>query len=368
LWLFTEKTSNMQAGFPFKKQITDRGTAFGYPGNGRYFYVLAMTNSPRAVLCLDSQLLTAANYLGSGVWSVNPIIADITVTGDPRALVFIPKLQEIWVVKQGSNAIDKIDANPDSATFNTILSSSSLTLSSGIHSAAIDVVNNVLFVGRGNQIFALVLDQQMNILLSQSTPSPSRCRSIKYDYNTRRTYISDETAGTHINDGARSNKSFSIMFLNAAHSGVAHTDTQYVYYQDNNVLRIANPVTLDLITSVSMSVRFCRMATSEAYNRVISGSYFSNNISFLERESLTFGGSVAKGAILSGEIGNISICVKDNIAVAIPVGALCQHVHVYNVENKTWIGYVNIGKTIGVESTGFQYVGAHTICKNEVDF
>jgi hypothetical protein len=52
-------------------------------GTGRYLYVLTAANN--IVYKLDTSLLLPANYAGSGVWTVNPIVATITLPTLPNS-------------------------------------------------------------------------------------------------------------------------------------------------------------------------------------------------------------------------------------------------------------------------------------------
>jgi hypothetical protein len=371
----------MQEGFPAKKKITNRGMTFGTPNGGRYFYVLAFTNSPRAVLCIDSTLLTAANYAGAGVWTVSPIVADITISDNPTTLVYRADLQQVWVV--GHNAtfrpfITRIDANPNSGTFNTILTTETSTTASAVGASSVfDYVNNTLFIGdssNGLNLWRFNPDGSTKIV-ERGSILPNPVFSV-FDLGSSQVFTSDISQGVFFFDVSKSLTDVLMCrkgVINNAVGGI-YVDSQYVYvsFYTAGQMRVFDKSTLNLTTSISLSnIRNCKFDTNHNYNRIITGSYFSNSISFLEVNTLISGGNLAKGATINSESGTISISNIGDVAVAVPVGGTCQHVHVFNTAAKSWIGYLPLGKTIGVSlatgSGGYgAYVGGHVLCKNSI--
>lgn len=96
----TKITSGQVADITFKsRRETEKFTSQNVPDfgayDGRYLYVLF--DSPNEVKKIDTDLLTSSNYLGSGSWTTDPVVATISLPTLPDSTLY----KSITFVKNG---------------------------------------------------------------------------------------------------------------------------------------------------------------------------------------------------------------------------------------------------------------------------
>lgn len=95
----------------------------GRMGNGRYLYRIA-SGAQTTIQVVDLSLITAANYAGAGSWTANPL-SSITglVSRTTPAIEYNGDKMVVTRHQSGGGNIEVVDANPNSGTFNTLLTS-----------------------------------------------------------------------------------------------------------------------------------------------------------------------------------------------------------------------------------------------------
>lgn len=107
----------MQPGFPSKKKITSRGNSVNFGGDGRYRYDLC----PRArTVVVTDMALDVGTFTPLSVASSSRVATiNLTAGNLYHNICYRSVTQEVWVF--GQTNVIVIDANPNSAAFNTII-------------------------------------------------------------------------------------------------------------------------------------------------------------------------------------------------------------------------------------------------------
>lgn len=103
---------------------------------------------------VDSTLCTAANYLGAGTWTSNPIIASVSLAAGKtyRAMAYDPVLKEVCIHSTDNTRAAIIDADPSSGTFNTLKTTLTTPYSGAATTGALiyNPFKQYYFVGTGS--------------------------------------------------------------------------------------------------------------------------------------------------------------------------------------------------------------------------
>lgn len=347
-----------------------------YGGDGRYLYVLCQGTSPAKVCVIDSTLITAANYLGGGLWTVNPEIAVITLSaGTCYALNYVPTTQEVWIACTTNTKV--IDANPNSGTFNTEIATFT-TMGGGVGASTMamawDAWNQTLIVNANQTVFQLT--DYRTLLASSGAAGIESNRMGKFFSPLGLTMFCNEGIGASMIDSSEIINEFGIQkrnFINSIGGGNSSvwSSEKYIYFSVNGSVQVWSP-DFRLLATVSLTAaRVTRPGFSEKNNRLIFGSIFSNTISFLEETTLTGGGNLTKTYIHASEDGTREFVCVDDVAIAIP-GAFAapsvtfQHVHGINMAAKTYIGYIPLTGLLGSYSFNNSY-NVQNSCKNRIE-
>jgi hypothetical protein len=338
----------MQAGFPFKKQITNRGHSIDWGGDGRYMYVLRYTATNRTVLVFDMNLLAASNYAGAGTWTVNPIIATINVTGTTGAdLCYIARSKQIIVT--GSSNCVRIDADPASATFNTNLGAYSQSIAFGSNCIYDPISNAVLSPSTG---FKKLVDAANDItgggfITTNDTGWNTFGSQILFDSYGCAILGSTQFRGNSIYDPfeiLNNNKWVQVAQWNqSTNSGGCGFCDRYWYVVDNAAIRIYTKEIYPKFVAVISTIGFnARMHFNKDFNYIMSmrTNAAENNISVINTRTLTVAATLSKGTILNGETDNQRIISHKNIMVT---SQNLPHFHVFDLATLSYVGYYNFG-------------------------
>lgn len=364
----------MQEGFPLRNDIVDRPLNIDMGGDGRYIYWLITISGTVRLVCYDASLLTAANYAGAGTWTVSPFVAQINVTISPRQCVYVASRKEVWAI--GDSSIQRVDANPNSATFNTILGSVSHTL--GICSAACYVPDYdvVLLSGQNaNRIISCRTLSQISTtfpFLLGTTDIGSRGN---IQVNTFGHVLIGGSAVSNFGQLQNFNTaptSFNTYFSLHAGNGVVP-----LLKYDNLVTRSASVMTFyKYINYQYQRIAALTVTTENTKTRVgyvnRTGKFFmpnSNNIQVVNTlPVIATGTSIAKGFIQTGEsaCGIIYPCDNDRILIVQASGGsgTFDHFHVIDANAETYIGYVVMTGTYDrLNIAANQFIS----CKNQIE-
>lgn len=116
----------MNPGIPFKKQILNRYPLVNRGGNGRYRYDLCPQARTVVVTDLNDDVGTFTALSIASTARVSTI--SLTAGVNYHNIVFRSLTQEVWVFGNTNTVV--IDANPNSVTFNTIVKTISVGLTS----------------------------------------------------------------------------------------------------------------------------------------------------------------------------------------------------------------------------------------------
>lgn len=364
----------MQPGFPKRSIITSRGDEpiRGLNGQGRYFYIAL---GDRAI-CIDRNLCTAANYAGSGSWTVNPIVATITFgVTNVNSMLYIDRSQQMWFFRSGTNTVYVVDANPSSATFNQLLSNFVIaggTLQGGT-TPSYDYVRNRLYRATGSNTAVIqqinnagtAIDTNISYVWPANNNN-STLRSVSKYFQKTSSFVGlgYQGASLEFNSSAlNTNPNIGVRLVSAFNEGFGWTCEDYIYIQNNGSITVVND-RFELIATISAQARWSRPGYSESQKVLVTGSWFTNSVSFVSKASLTNLANVAKGYLGAGEQGTREIVVSDDVAIIVPYGTSgTSWVHVYDVVTRTYVGYINT--PISLPDIGFYATGL--IAKNRVE-
>lgn len=363
----------MHPGFPKRSIITSRGNEpiRGLNGQGQYFYIAL---GDRAI-CIDRNLCTAANYTGSGGWTINPIVATITFgVTNVTSCIYIDRSQQVWFFRTGTSTVYAVNVNPNSDTFNQIVNTFTITGGTlqGASTPAYDYVRNRLIRSNGSSTAVI---QQLNaggtnIETTVSYTWPSNDSNIssgvfKY-YNKIGSFLRFRTQNNVLSiSSANLDNSTNIVVQLVAASVEGHgwSCEDYIYIQNNGSVSVVNE-RFELITTITANSRFCRPGYSESERMLISGSWFTNSVSLISKSSLTNVANIAKGFVGTNETGTREIVVSNRVAIAMPYSSSgASFVHVFDVVSRTYIGYINT--PVALPDIGFYATGL--IAKNRVE-
>jgi hypothetical protein len=356
----------MQEGFPFKKQITDRGLSIDLGGNGRYVYIICTISTVQRVVCYDSTLLTAANYAGAGTWTVNPFVSQINTTQGPTTLVYVPTRKEVWAISP--SRVERINADPSSASFNTIVGS--FTHTSGQPQVGVCYVSghDVVLIGANNNPRILSCKSLSQI----GTSFPFYQGSVDV---SARTNIQCNHINQSVMVGGIANSICSVAFyttsvnyssLFSVYSGVGFNalsiSGEYIIARTLTALqvwRIINGVYQRLATlSVTTASNVSR------YARIGNAIYLpnGNNLRKIILEPVILDG----GSLACGTSGNSAVFQANNGAIiisAISSGTTSQ-INVFNPSTDTYVGYITLPGTYD----SLNSVNNHfSHCKNQLE-
>lgn len=333
----------MQEGFPLRNKILNRGYSIDWGGDGRYMYVLRY-NNPRQVSVFDMSLLTAANYAGAGSWTVNPLITTITLTGTTAAdLCFISKSKEIIVT--GSNNCVRIDANPNSGTFNTNL---------GLYGVNVGFGSNCVYDPISNAVFQPASGFKKLLAGANGITGGGFIATNDTGWNTFATaMLVDHYNGIiHGTSNGRGNSIYScadILNLDkfvqiaqwnlSTNSGGCGVSDNYWYTVDNGLIRVYTKEIYPKFVAVISAIGFQpRMHFNAEYNYLVSftTSTAVNNISIINNRSLNVAATLSKGTILNGETNNARAISYRNVLVT---NSNLPHFHVFDLATLSYVGY-----------------------------
>jgi hypothetical protein len=336
----------MQEGFPFKKQITDRGYPIDWGGDGRYMYVLRYT-SGREIVVFDMTLLTASNYAGAGNWSTNPIVATISVGGTTGTdLCYISRSKEIIVT--GATTCVRIDANPQSATFNSILGSYGINQAFGSNCVYDPISNAVLSPGGFKKLLPAANGITGGAFISTNdTGWNTISTTVLFDPYVAVMLGTSQGRGNSVYDSLEilnNDKLVPIAQWNqSTNSGGCGFCDRYWYVVDNTNIRVYTKEVYPKFVAVISAIGFVpRMHFNRDYNYIMSyrAAAPQNDISVINTKTLTVAATLTKGNILNSEADNQRIISHKNIMVT---SQNLPHFHVFDLATLAYVGYYNFG-------------------------
>lgn len=366
----------MHAGFPFKKQIADRPLNVDMGGDGRYIYWLLTISATVRLVCYDASLLTAANYAGAGTWAVSPFVAQINVSIAPNQCVYVASRKEVWVVS--ATQIQRVDANPSSGTFNTIVGTT-LTHTLGQPISAVCYVPDydvVLISGNNtNRIISC------RTLAQISTSFPFILGST--DVNSR-SNLQVNTWGHVLIGGASAGAFAQLLNYNLSPTTFgcyfnvfANNGILPLLKYDYLVTRTASVITFyKYLNNQYQRIAALTVTTDAGKTRVgyvnRTGKFFMPNGNLIQVINtlpvIATGTSITKGFIQTGEggCGMIFTCDNDRILMVQASGGsgTFDHFHVIDANAETYIGYVVMTGTYDrLNIATNQFIS----CKNQIE-
>lgn len=146
----------MQEGFPFKKRITDRPNSINYGDDYRYRYDLCMV--ARTVVVTDTAEDVGTITPQSIASTSRVATINLTAGFFYHSMLYRPIGKQVWVF--GTQHVIVIDANPQSATFNTIINTITTTAFNTANQAVFySPVKDLFFFGGATAILNPVTNQ-----------------------------------------------------------------------------------------------------------------------------------------------------------------------------------------------------------------
>ncbi|HRH55019.1 MAG TPA: hypothetical protein PLN38_16935 [Chitinophagales bacterium] len=344
------------------------GNAINFGGDGRYFYRIDPTTNASTIDVVDSTLCTSGNYLGSGSWTSNPIIASISLAAGKtyRAMAYNPDREEIAVLSTDATRIAIIDAKPSSGTFNTLLSTLTTTLSGSVGQAIIyNPFKKYFFIGYGGALttystvqnkviadFPLTNNQHMWFYMNPHTGDFISGNTNSYILIIRDIGKVGNPVFKCIGGGPNNPMLpfFSLkenrIFFGTPRSTAANLNAM-VY---PNFLDTLNNDYTSLSTIVaSAAMRFMSgNPVSTKQNKL----FYSTNGLVTGFVNITNPRAIASitthtRTAISSETTAARYCLNGNedVLAIEPMGGTPQHMHVYDAVNNSYVGYVSFGKT-----------------------
>ena len=346
-----------------------------FGGDGRYFYRIDPTTNASTIDVVDSTLCTAANYLGAGSWTSNPIIASISLAAGKtyRAMAYDPDLEEVAVISTDNTRIAIIDAKPSSGTFNTLLTTLTTTLSGDSTSQAIiyNPFKHYYFLGGGTQIkcwdrsknvviatFPIMQNQNMWFWMNPHTRDLITSNTNVYFLIIRDIGVVGKPILKCIGGGLNNTviPSFHLNY-NDLIFGTQRANNAFV-----SAMRYPN------IMSYLESDYTILSSIGVTTNRPMSGNRISTkqNKLFYSTTGLVTGfvdisnpRAVASitthtRTAISSETSAARLCLNgaEDVLAIEPTGGTPQHMHVYDAVNNSYVGYISFGKT-GVNDNAY---------------
>lgn len=336
-------------------------------GNGRYFYVKAPGNGHLYIF--DSTLLASGNYVGAGVWTIDPLIATINTV--------INNILYVGLTRKVVSDSQFIDADPTSPNFNTIVGTYSIPTATV--SKAYDFINHRVLHGCINSlVISKAVDMSNVIARIDQTYGVGRSRVSFFDHLQEGFLVSDETSGTDFLPSVRDNnrlrefKPFAYGFVTGANQaqGYIFAAGNYLFRLNNGTILFYDRRTNLYVGSITVAnSRGCRPGYSRKYNRFITGNVFSNSFGFFKLDTLTGDGSVAKGSVDTNEAGTRDIVANDDVALAMATSIDANNqkrLHAIDMGTKGYIGYYDLpANALGNFSA--LYYASHWMCKNQIE-
>lgn len=348
------------------KFLNDKGYV-NFGGNGRYFYRIDPTTNASTVDVVDSTLCTAANYISAGSWTVNPIVATITLTAGKtyRAMAYNPDLEEVCAFSTDGTTVGVIDAKPSSGTFNTLLATLTISPSfgTGLQCALYSVHKKYFFVGTGLTLicwertrnaaltsFPILSNQNMWFHINPHTGDILTCNTnpfllIVRDIGEIGAPVLKNVAGNNNipNPGFSLNHSDLIF-------GAGHNTQLNLYAQKYPDIR--NFTENDFTALSGLSVTAMRVTSGNRVSTKQNKLFYSTTglvtgfVNITNPRAIISITTHTRTAV-SSETSASRLCLNgDETVLAIePLGGTPQHMHIYDAVNNTYVGYVIFGKT-----------------------
>jgi hypothetical protein len=319
--------------------------------------------------------MTAANYLGSGNWTVSPFVTSITIGGVVAVpvCVYVPSLLEIWVFRR--NEVQRINANPNSVGFNTTITTFAVPFGDAISSYYNSYDDTVVVLS--SNLSRVVNCKTFAIstipLYDGWTIGPlARAQYCGMSHSANNILLSggQGTLGFFYNAKNIPNKTIATIWVSIVNaicdqwiierSGAFN---RFVVYNMNGDI----VASLNLASQTNSSGQNPRVA----YFKSLQKLYIQNVNSILAISTFpTFAqvANIAKGYVAGGEnqTGLMLQCNSDKVLIACGAFSVSSiaPLHVIDPVTDTYVGYIN---TVGQQTVGPNLSFNFWACKNQLE-
>lgn len=346
----------------------DYANAINYGGDGRYFYRIDPTTNASTVDVVDSTLCTAANYLGSGSWTVNPIIASISLAAGKtyRCMTYDPDREEIVAFSTDNTRAAVIDANPSSGTFNTLLTTLTTPYSGSANTQALmyNPLKKYYFMGDGSTVRCW--SRTKNIDLSTLPIFNNQCMWFWFNphtgdlhsSNTNIFFLTIRDVGEIGNPklkliGGGPNNNFAPSYnLNRKSIVFCHPRAIQVNISAMMYPNIGDDTFTDFTSLSTLAVTTNRLMSGNRISSKQNKLFYSTTglvIGFVDISNPRAISSITTHTrtAISSETSAARLCLNgaEDVLAVEPTGGTPQHMHIYDAVNNSYVGYVSFGKT-----------------------
>lgn len=326
-------------------------------------YIAVVNPVDQTVSVIDTSIIkNNLNSHSGGLWGgLNPVIATITLTpvASYRSIAY-RQIDKCWYVF-ANNRVVRIDADPASGTFGTILSNfvPSGGLGSQASGVAYDFDRDMFWVQdiSGNGFFKCT-PAGTSTRISLMSSGTSAVGLVNYLPGLRSAWLGSDlfdTINEVRNGGINSGSPLGSAGLNRK-NGI-------LYVVENSRMYVVNAATRALVASLSNNARRAGIAVNESGDRVYAGDMFGTTIAVVNSSTNTTVTNLSKANIDTNEGGTGDVLYSKYAVLVFGLGFNAtgsvttgnSRLHVIDPTTNTDKGYVTVGQqggtNIGVQIT-----------------
>lgn len=328
-------------------QTTKTIYSYDNGGDGRYLFVLNYVDQTVSVIDTNTHTVTTTISLPAGKSFASCLYRSIDKSG--------------WVF--GTSWYAKIDCNPASGTFCTVIANGTATVGSNQSGCAYDYVNDIIYLASGSNTLHKFTPAT---LLGSSIASingyvPAWGSAMSYLVALKAIYIGDPQSGQIIVSTETDLPIYGFgatllqgqMQYNHKNGKIYHVGGGQV------IVRQANPIK-QLASISNTHANRSGMALVPALNKAIAASAFTNSVAIINTATDTNIASVAKTTPATNEAGSRTVLYSpfsdrvyvQGLANAGQVTGV-DRVHIFNPNTNAYQGYVTVGNMDALNSHNY---------------
>jgi hypothetical protein len=318
-------------------------------------YIAIINPVDQTVSVIDTDVIkNNLNSHAGGLWGgLNPVIATITLTpvATYRCIAY-RETDKCWYVFANGRIL-KIDANPASPTFATILTSIAPTTGFGSIASAVgyDFDRDLFWVQdiSGNRLSKSTpagVSANMSLMNSGS----SAAALVNYIPGLRSVWLGGtlfDTLTEVINGGLNSGSPLGMAALNRKNG--------LLYVVENSRMYVVNAYNRTLVTSLSNNARRSGIAINETADRAYASDMFGSTIVVVNTATNTTAATITKANVDTNEGGSGDVLYSKSASLVFALGFNAtgsvttgnSRLHVIDPNTNTDKGYVTVGQQGG---------------------
>jgi hypothetical protein len=303
-------------------------------GDGRYLYVLCRVSQNIHVIDVTTHLVIA--------------IITLPASANWGACCFRDKDQSGWFFSSGSYA--KVDCNPASGTWNTVLATGGLSLAATSAGCCYDYVNDFIYLGVQNGTYKFnpntFANTRLDTLVGIGAP---RHDQMRYIHALKQVYLGDIQSSQLMWSTVTDTPTYSFVAQDLGQMIYNHKNGR-LYHVGNGIVRVRNANPIKLAAAVACAANRGDAVFVPSLDKLFVCNAFGNTLGVVNTSTNTNITTITKTSPAANELGNRSIVyspVSDRVYVQASQasGAVTgvDRVHIINPNTNAYQSFIVVG-------------------------